>query len=740
MTQTIVYTKTDESPMMSTFSLFPIFQSFLSKAGVEVKLSDISLAGRILARFPEYVSEEQRVEDALGNLGKLVQQPNANVMKLPNISASIPQIHACITELQVKGYTVPNYPEEPQNDEEAEIKARYDRIKGSAVNPVLREGNSDRRAPKAVKKYAQANPHEMGAWAKDSKSHVAHMTEGDFFCSEKAVTMKRGDVLRIEHVDEQGNQTILKDEVPVLAGEIFDTSSMSLSALKAFLKDAISDAKEQDVLFSVHLKATMMKVSDPIIFGAVVEAYYATVFEKYADVFETLSINPNNGMRTVERKIEALSPELQAAIQADILSVYENQPLACPNSDINVTNLHVPSDVIIDASMAAKLRYSGQMLCSDGAYKDTKFTIPDRSYAGIYQEVINFCKEHGAFDVTTMGSVSNVGLMAQKAQEYGSHDKTFQVSASGTVNVVDAHGNVLTSHSVQKGDIWRMCQVKDAPIADWVGLAVRRARATGNPVVFWLNSERASDVEMMRKVEQYLPNHNTEGLEIYMLSPEAAMNFTLERCRDGLDTVSATGNVLRDYLTDLFPIFELGTSAKMLSVVPLMNGGGLFETGAGGTAPVLVQQILKENHLSWDSLGEFLAMEAALEHLSTSMSNTQAMVLSECLGRAIEDVLMKGKSPTPALHTIDNRGSHFYLAMYWSQKMAAQTQDVELARIFKPLAEKLTSAESQIVSDLDAVQGSTVDLQGYFFPTDEVVTSIMRPSTTFNQILSDFAG
>jgi isocitrate dehydrogenase len=740
MTQTIVYTKTDESPMMSTVSLFPIFQSFLSKAGVEVKLSDISLAGRILSRFPEYVSEEQRVEDALSNLGKLVQQPNANVMKLPNISASIPQIHACIAELQVKGYTVPNYPEEPQNDEETEIKARYDRIKGSAVNPVLREGNSDRRAPKAVKKYAQANPHEMGAWAKDSKSHVAHMTDGDFFGSEKALTMDRDDVLTIEHVDEHGNTSILKDSVSVLAGEILDTSAMSLFALKGFLKEAVSDAKVQDVLFSIHLKATMMKVSDPIIFGAVVEAYYATVFEKYADVFETLSINPNNGMRTVERKIEALSPELQAAIHTDIRAVYENQPLACPNADINVTNLHVPSDVIIDASMAAKLRYSGQMLCSDGAYKDTKFTIPDRSYAGIYQEVIDFCKEHGAFDVTTMGSVSNVGLMAQKAQEYGSHDKTFQVAASGTVNVVDAHGNVLTSHSVEKGDIWRMCQVKDAPIADWVGLAVRRASATGNPVVFWLNSERASDVEMMRKVEQYLPSHNTEGLEIYMLSPEAAMNFTLERCKDGLDTISATGNVLRDYLTDLFPIFELGTSAKMLSVVSLMNGGGLFETGAGGTAPVLVQQILKENHLSWDSLGEFLAMEAALEHLSTSMSNTQAMVLSECLGRAIEDVLMKGKSPTPALHTIDNRGSHFYLAMYWSQKMAVQTQDVELARIFKPLAEKLTSAESQIVSDLDAVQGSTVDLQGYFFPTDEVVTSIMRPSTTFNQILADFAG
>ena len=740
MTQTIVYTKTDESPMMSTFSLFPIFKSFLSKAGVEVKLSDISLAGRILARFPEYVSEEQRVEDALSNLGELVQQPHANVMKLPNISASIPQIHACISELQSKGYAVPNYPEEPENEEEQEIKARYDRIKGSAVNPVLREGNSDRRAPKAVKKYAQANPHEMGAWAKDSKSHVAHMSEGDFFGSEKAVTMNRGDVLRIEHVDEQGKKTVLKDGVAVLTGEIFDTSSMSLSALKVFLKEAISDAKKQDVLFSVHLKATMMKVSDPIIFGAVVEAYYATVFEKYADVFESLNINPNNGMRTVERKIEALSPELQASIHADIEAVYENQPLACPNADINVTNLHVPSDVIIDASMAAKLRYSGQMLCSDGAYKDTKFTIPDRSYAGIYQEVIDFCKEHGAFDITTMGSVSNVGLMAQKAQEYGSHDKTFQVESAGTVNVVDAHGNVLTSHTVEKGDIWRMCLVKDAPIADWVGLAVRRARATGNPVVFWLNPKRASDVEMMRKVEAYLPNHNTEGLEIYMLSPEAAMNFTLERCRDGLDTISATGNVLRDYLTDLFPIFELGTSAKMLSVVPLMNGGGLFETGAGGTAPVLVQQILKENHLSWDSLGEFLAMEAALEHLSTSMKNTQAMVLSKCLGGSIEDVLMKGKSPTPALHTIDNRGSHFYLAMYWAQKLATQTEDVELARIFTPLAEQLTNEESQIVSDLDAVQGSTVDLQGYFFPAEDVVTNIMCPSETFNQILAEFAG
>jgi isocitrate dehydrogenase len=739
MKQAIVYTKTDESPMMSTFSLFPIFESFLKKAGVGLELSDISLAGRILARFPEYLLEEQRVEDALASLGKLVQEPDANVMKLPNISASIPQIHACVAELQSKGYNVPNYPEEPSTDEERSIKARYDKIKGSAVNPVLREGNSDRRAPKAVKKYAQANPHEMGEWSADSKSHVAHMTHGDFFGTERAVTMSEADTLTIQHVDVNGNVTKYK-EVAVLKGEIFDTSAMSYSALTEFLQESIEDSKAQDILFSVHLKATMMKVSDPIIFGAVVKAYYAPVFEQYGTVFDEIGFDPNNGMRTLEQKLESLNPALKREIEAAIEAVEAAQPLACPNNNAHVTNLHVPSDVIIDASMAAKLRYSGQMMCADGRYKDTKFTIPDRCYAGIYQQVIDFCKENGTFDVTTMGSVSNVGLMAQKAQEYGSHDKTFQMTQDGQMQVVNSAGTVLTSHAVEKGDIWRMCQVKDAPIADWVGLAVRRARATGNPVVFWLNPERASDVEMMKKVEAYLPNHDTEGLEIYMLSPEDAMFFTLERSRDGLDTISATGNVLRDYLTDLFPIFELGTSAKMLSVVPLMNGGGLFETGAGGTAPVLVQQILKENHLSWDSLGEFLAMEAALEHLSTSMNNTQAGVLSECLGEAIESVLMKGKSPTPALHTIDNRGSHFYLAMYWAQQLANQSVDTELADIFTPLAENLTSSETEIMSELSGVQGASVDLQGYFFPADEVVESIMRPSQKFNQILTDFAG
>ena len=739
MTQSIVYTKTDESPMMSTFSLFPIFRSFLSKARVGLELADISLAGRILARFPEYLEEDQRVDDALANLGSLVQQPHANVMKLPNISASIPQIHACVAELQSKGYNVPNYPEEPETDEEHSIKARYDKIKGSAVNPVLREGNSDRRAPKAVKKYAQANPHEMGAWSVDSKSHVAHMTHGDFFGTERAITMSEADTLTIQHVDVNGDVTKYKD-VPVLAGEIVDTSAMSYAALTEFLQESIADSKAQDVLFSVHLKATMMKVSDPIIFGAVVKAYYAAVFEQYGTVFEKIGFDPNNGMRTLENKLKTLEPALQEEINAAIAAVEAAQPLACPNNNVSVTNLHVPSDVIIDASMAAKLRYSGQMMCADGQYKDTKFTIPDRCYAGIYQEVIDFCKEHGAFDVTTMGSVSNVGLMAQKAQEYGSHDKTFQMTQDGQMQVVNSNGDVLTSHSVAAGDIWRMCQVKDAPIADWVGLAVRRARATGNPVVFWLNPERASDVEMIKKVEAYLPNHDTEGLEIYLLSPEEAMHFTLERSRDGLDTISATGNVLRDYLTDLFPIFELGTSAKMLSVVPLMNGGGLFETGAGGTAPVLVQQILKENHLSWDSLGEFLAMEAALEHLSTSMNNAQAAVLSECLGAAIEDVLMKGKSPTPALHTIDNRGSHFYLAMYWAQHLAAQTQDAELAGVFASLSAALTNAETAIMEDFSGIQGSSIDLQGYFFPADEVVHAIMRPSQTFNQILADFAG
>ena len=737
MTQAIVYTKTDESPMMSTYSLFPIFESFLSKAGIALQLSDISLAGRILARFPEYLDEDQRVEDALANLGSLVKEPHANVMKLPNISASIPQIHACVTELQSKGYNVPNYPEEPSTEEEQSIKARYDKIKGSAVNPVLREGNSDRRAPKAVKRYAQANPHEMGAWKPDSKSHVAHMTEGDFFGTEKSMTMSKADRLTIRHVDSAGNNSVFK-EIEVQKSEIFDVSTMSYSGLSNFLEQAIADSKEQNILFSVHLKATMMKVSDPIIFGAVVKAYYADVFEKYGTVFEQIGFDANNGMRTLDQKLESLPPSLKAEIEAAIDAVEHSQPLACPNTNVHVTNLDVPSDVIIDASMAAKLRYSGQMMCLDGQYKDTKFTIPDRCYAGIYQQVIDFCKEHGAFDVTTMGSVSNVGLMAQKAQEYGSHDKTFQMTKAGRMEVVDSSGTILTTHTVEQGDIWRLCQVKDGPIADWVGLAVRRARATNTPVVFWLNPERPSDVEMMKKVEAYLPNHDTDGLEIYMLSPEDAMYFTLERSRDGLDTISATGNVLRDYLTDLFPIFELGTSAKMLSVVPLMNGGGLFETGAGGTAPVLIQQILKENHLSWDSLGEFLAMEAALEHLSDSMDNPQAGLLSECLGKAIENVLMKGKSPTPALHTIDNRGSHFYLAMYWAQHLTSQNEDAELANSFASLAEALTNSESNIMADLSAVQGSPINLQGYFFPSDEVVREIMRPSQIFNQILAEF--
>ena len=737
MTQAIVYTKTDESPMMSTYSLFPIFETFLSKVGIALQLSDISLAGRILARFPEYLDPEQRVEDALTKLGELVQEPHANVMKLPNISASIPQIHACIAELQSKGYDVPNYPEEPSTDEERVIKSRYDKIKGSAVNPVLREGNSDRRAPKAVKKYAQSNPHEMGSWSPDSKSHVAHMADGDFFGTEKAMTMSEADVLTIRHVDLNGDVTQYRD-VSMLKGEIFDTSVMSYSGLSDFLREAIADSKRQDILFSVHLKATMMKVSDPIIFGAVVKAYYADVFEKYGNVFEEIGFDANNGMRTLDQKLDSLAPSLKAEIKAAIDAVEQSQPLACPNTNVHVTNLDVPSDVIIDASMAAKLRYSGQMMCLDGQYKDTKFTIPDRCYAGIYQQVIDFCKEYGAFDVTTMGSVSNVGLMAQKAQEYGSHDKTFQMTKAGRMEVVDSNGSVLMTHTVEQGDIWRMCQVKDGPIADWVGLAVRRASATDTPVVFWLNPERPSDIEMMKKVEAYLPNHNTDGLEIYMLSPEDAMHFTLERSRDGLDTISATGNVLRDYLTDLFPIFELGTSAKMLSVVPLMNGGGLFETGAGGTAPVLVQQILKENHLSWDSLGEFLAMEAALEHLSDSMNNPQAGVLSECLGKAIENVLMKGKSPTPVLHTIDNRGSHFYLAMYWAQHLASQNHDAELAKRFAPLAEALTSSESDIMTDLSEVQGSPVNLHGYFFPSDAVVQEIMRPSKKFNQILTEF--
>ena len=741
MSQTIMYTKTDESPLMATNSLFPIYQTFLSQVGVNLVLADISLAGRILARFPEYLTEKQRISDVLTDLGRLVKRPEATVMKLPNISASVPQLHACIEELNAQGFAVPAYPDEPKTEQEIEIQARYNKIKGSAVNPVLREGNSDRRAPKAVKRYAQANPHWMGTWSSSSKSHVAHMSNGDFYCTEQAITFETTDDVSIRHVALNGTETILKASVPVLKGEVIDSSVMSLAQLRGFFEEEIAKAKEEGVLFSVHLKATMMKVSDPIIFGAVVYAYFKDLFDKHAELFAELNISPNNGMGDLERKIQNLSAEKRAEIEADIQAVYEVQPeLAYVDSDNGITNLHVPSHVIIDASVPAAIRSSGQMWGRNGIQKDTKFTIPDRCYAGIYQVVIDFCKEHGAFDVSTMGSVANVGLMAKKAQEYGSHDKTFQLDSAGRVQVVNSSGVVVMEHNVEAGDIWRMCQVKDAPIEDWVGLAVRRARITGTPVVFWLDENRAQDAQLIQKVQAYLPNHDTDGLNIFVLSPADAMQYTLERCKDGLDTISATGNVLRDYLTDLFPILELGTSAKMLSVVPLMNGGGLFETGAGGTAPRLLDQFFAENHLSWDSLGEFLAMEAALDHLSRTAGNKQAGVLSECLGDAIEQVLMNGKSPSPKVHELDNRGSHFYLCLYWAQQVANQTQDMDLADTFKSLAQQLTAAEKEIVHELNAVQGQPVQLNGYYQPVDADLFTLMRPSQTFNAILDGFAG
>ena len=739
MSQTIMYTKTDESPLMATISLFPIYQTFLSKIGVNLVMTDISLAGRILARFPEYLTEDQRVSDALQELGALVKTPEATVMKLPNISASIPQLNACIAELNAHGYAVPPYPDEPRTAKEQDVQVRYNKIKGSAVNPVLREGNSDRRAPKAVKRYAQANPHWMGAWSPDSRSHVSHMTQGDFYCTEQAVEVNVDGAVSIRHIDASGVVTTLKQSVPVLAGEIIDSSMMSLAKLRSFFMEEIAHAKEQGVLFSVHLKATMMKVSDPIIFGAVVYAYFKSLFDKHAGVFAELNIGPNNGIGDLERKIQTLSPDVRAEVMADIQAVYDAQPeLAYVDSDQGITNLHVPSHVIIDASVPAAIRSSGQMWGRDGVQKDTKFTIPDRCYAGIYQVVIDFCKKHGAFDVKTMGSVSNVGLMAQKAQEYGSHDKTFQLKSAGQVQVVNDQGKVLMEHQVDAGDIWRMCQVKDSPVESWVGLAVDRASVTQTPVVFWLDENRPQDAALIQKVQRYLPNHETTGLDIFVMNPTDAMQYTLERTRDGLDTISATGNVLRDYLTDLFPILELGTSAKMLSIVPLMNGGGLFETGAGGTAPRLLEQFFEENHLSWDSLGEFLAMEAALEHISLSSENTQASILSQCLGDAIEEVLMNGKSPGPKVHQLDNRGSHFYLSLYWAQQLSKQQSDLDLAALFHPLAESLTIAEKEIVHELNAVQGQPVELNGYYQPLSNEIEELMRPSETFNAILKEF--
>ncbi|HHX8329514.1 NADP-dependent isocitrate dehydrogenase [Vibrio alginolyticus] len=734
---TIIYTITDEAPALATYSLLPIIQSFTASSGINVDTRDISLAGRIIANFPEHLKEEQRIGDALTELGELAQTPEANIIKLPNISASVPQLKAAIKELQAKGYDLPNYPEEPSTYEEKAIKAAYDKIKGSAVNPVLREGNSDRRAPTSVKNYAKKNPHSMGAWSAESKSHVASMSDNDFFGSEKSTTISGATEVKVEFVGNDGTVKELKSAFPLLDKEVIDTSVMKKKALVEFFEKEIAEAKAQDVLLSLHMKATMMKVSDPVIFGHAVKVYYKDVFDKYGKLFEELGVDVNNGIGDAYSKIESLPEAQKAEIEAAIQAVYQTQPeLAMVDSDRGITNLHVPSDIIVDASMPAMLRSSGQMWGPDGKQKDTKAMIPDRSYAGIYQAVIDFCKEHGAFDPTTMGSVPNVGLMAQKAEEYGSHDKTFILDAAGTVRVVDASGNVLLEQAVEEGDIFRMCQVKDAPIQDWVKLAVTRARATGVPAVFWLDENRAHDAELIKKVNAYLPDHDTDGLEIKILSPVEACKYSLERMKAGLDTISVTGNVLRDYLTDLFPILELGTSAKMLSIVPLMNGGGLFETGAGGSAPKHVQQVEKENHLRWDSLGEFLALAASLEHLSVATNNPKAQVLADTLDKATGEFLDTNKSPSRKVGELDNRGSHFYLALYWAKALSEQTDDADLAAEFAPIAKALSEQEETIVAELNNAQGVKGELGGYYLLDDALVSKLMRPSETFNAIIS----
>ncbi|MCA3956612.1 NADP-dependent isocitrate dehydrogenase [Vibrio vulnificus] len=733
---TIIYTITDEAPALATYSLLPIIQSFTASSGINVETRDISLAGRIIANFPEHLKEEQRIGDALAELGELAQTPEANIIKLPNISASVPQLKAAIKELQDKGYDLPNYPEEPSTYEEEAIKATYDKIKGSAVNPVLREGNSDRRAPLSVKNYAKKNPHSMGAWSSDSKSHVSSMTEKDFFGSEKSVTVNGATNVQIEFVAEDGSKKVLKKAFALQDKEIIDSAVLNKNALVAFFEKEIAEAKQQDVLLSLHMKATMMKVSDPVIFGHAVKVYYKDVFAKYGDLFAKLGVDVNNGLGDVYAKISALPQAQKEEIEAAIAAVYESQPaLAMVDSDRGITNLHVPSDVIVDASMPAMLRASGQMWGPDGKQKDTKALIPDRCYAGVYQAVIDFCKEHGAFDPTTMGSVPNVGLMAQKAEEYGSHDKTFILDAAGTVKVVTTDGAVLLEQAVEEGDIFRMCQVKDAPIQDWVKLAVTRARASGAPAVFWLDENRSHDAELIKKVNAYLPNYDTAGLEIKILAPVDACKFSLERIKAGQDTISVTGNVLRDYLTDLFPILELGTSAKMLSIVPLMNGGGLFETGAGGSAPKHVQQVQKENHLRWDSLGEFLALAASLEHLSVVSGNAKAKVLADALDAATGEFLDTNKSPSRKVGELDNRGSHYYLAAYWAKALAEQTADAELAAEFAPIAKALAEQEAVIVAELNGAQGAPGDLGGYYLFDDAKTSALMRPSQSLNQVI-----
>jgi len=736
----IIYTKTDEAPMLATYSFLPIINAFSKAAGVTVELRDISLAGRVLAVFPDYLTPEQKQPDALAELGEMAKTPEANIIKLPNISASAPQLVATIKELQKQGYKLPDYPENPKDDKEREIKARYDKVKGSAVNPVLREGNSDRRAPLSVKAHTRKHPHKMGPWSSDSKTHVSHMTGGDFRSNEKSVTIPAATTAKIEFVGADGKVTVLKDKIALQAGEVLDATFMSVKALRRFIEEQIEDAKQKGVLFSLHMKATMMKISDPKIFGHAVTVFYKDVFEKHGETLKKLGVDPDNGIGDLYAKIKSLPEDQRKAIEADIQEVYKKRPpMAMVNSDKGITNLHVPSDIIIDASMPPVIRDSGKMWNPEGKLQDVKCVIPDSSYAPVYHEVVEFCKKHGAFDPKTMGSVPNVGLMAQAAEEYGSHDKTFKAPGNGTIRIVDASGKTLHEHKVEEGDIWRACQVKDAPIQDWVKLAVTRAKASGAPAVFWLNKDRAHDAELIKKVNAYLPKHDTSGLEIKILSPAEACRYSLERMKEGKDTISCTGNVLRDYLTDLFPILEIGTSAKMLSIVPLLNGGGLFETGAGGSAPKHVQQFQEEGYLRWDSLGEFLALAASLEHLAKVGNNQVAKILADTLDQANAKFLESNKSPARKVGEIDNRGSHFYLALYWAQALAAQTADKKIAERFTKIAKDLGDNAAKIDQELLAAQGKPQDVGGYYHPNDEKASKAMRPSATLNRIIDAIA-
>ncbi|MFV8282504.1 NADP-dependent isocitrate dehydrogenase [Christiangramia marina] len=733
----IIYTKTDEAPMLATYSFLPIVEAFTKAAGISLETRDISLAGRILSQFPDYLKDDQKVADDLAELGELAKQPEANIIKLPNISASVPQLKNAISELQSKGFAIPDYPDEATNDEEKDIKSRYDKVKGSAVNPVLREGNSDRRAPKAVKNFAKRNPHRMGEWSSDSKTHVSTMSEGDFRANERSVTLSKDDTLKIEFTSEDGSVKTLKEGLKVLDGEVIDATKMSKKALLKFLREQVKDAQDKGVLFSLHMKATMMKVSDPIIFGHAVKVFFEDVFDKYGAELEKAGADVTSGLGDVLQAVESLPKDKKDEINFAIAKDLKDGPdIAMVNSDEGITNLHVPSDVIIDASMPAMIRTSGQMWNKEGKTQDTKAVIPDSSYAGLYQATIDFCKEHGAFDPTTMGTVPNVGLMAQKAEEYGSHDKTFEISGKGSVKVINAAGETILEHDVEEGDIWRMCQVKDAPVQDWIKLAISRARATGMPAVFWLDENRAHDAELIKKVNKYLPNHDTDGLEIKIMAPTEATKYTLERVKDGKDTISVTGNVLRDYLTDLFPILELGTSAKMLSIVPLMNGGGLFETGAGGSAPKHVQQFVKEGHLRWDSLGEFLALAVSLEHLGEKYNNSKALTLAEALDDATERFLNEGRSPSRKVNELDNRGSHFYLALYWAEALSTQTSNKDLNVYFGRVADMLKENKELILKDLIDAQGKPVDIGGYYEPNEEMTKKAMRPSNKLNEILA----